>query len=229
MRILETKLIVFHFHGRKSKLWNKIEEMKKHNYMQQTIPIQSWKEGWSARLSWRRCWRPWMDPARLKKQGGTHKLRTKYVYIYIYVDQRWELLAVLLQVFGLKKLLWMYDYLKILPSSHNALCTISQIFLWTVFVIIKNQYILLRPNTRSWAKLSTQHFPFWSPDVFDFLVPCLDGFWRSFFKCFMWHEMYAKHSSKCTVLQLREAIFLRIQPEGSPQFIAFSHLPRIFE
>lgn len=30
----------------------------------------------------------------------------------------------------------MYDYLKILPSSHNALCTISQIFLWTVFVII---------------------------------------------------------------------------------------------
>lgn len=151
------------------------------------------------------------------------------MYIYIYVDQRWELLAVLLQVFGLKKLLWMYDYLKILPSSHNALCTISQIFLWTVFVIIKNQYILLRPNTRSWAKLSTQHFPFWSPDVFDFLVPCLDGFWRSFFKCFMWHEMYAKHSSKCTVLQLREAIFLRIQPEGSPQFIAFSHLPRIFE
>lgn len=136
MRILETKLIVFHFHGRKSKLWNKIEEMKNHNYMQQTIPIQSWKEGWSARLSWRRCWRPWMDPARLKKQGGTHKLRTKYVYIYIYVDQRWELLAVLLQVFGLKKLLWMYDYLKILPSSHIALCKISQIFLWTVFVII---------------------------------------------------------------------------------------------
>lgn len=58
------------------------------------------------------------------------------MYIYIYVDQRWELLAVLLQVFGLKKLLWMYDYLKILPSSHIALCKISQIFLWTVFVII---------------------------------------------------------------------------------------------
>lgn len=41
MTILETKLIVFHFHGRKSKLWNKIEETQLYDYMQQTIHIQS--------------------------------------------------------------------------------------------------------------------------------------------------------------------------------------------
>lgn len=88
--------------------------LKKQNYMQQTSPIQCywildsncppvqicWKEGWSARLSWRKCWRPWMDPARLKSRG-----RLKSWEQNIHVDQRWELLSVLLQVFGLKKLL----------------------------------------------------------------------------------------------------------------------------
>lgn len=190
--------------------------LNKHNYMQQTIPIQSWKEGWSARLSWRRCWRPWMDPARLKKQGGTHKLGTKYICwskmgtASCFVTGPW-VEETTLDV-------WLSE-----NSSQFPQCFVYNLTDLPLNSLCNYQYILLRPNTRSWTKLSTQHFPFWSPDVFDFLVPCLDGFWRSFFKCFMWHEMYAKHSSKCTVLQLREAFFFRIQPEGSPQLIALSH------
>ena len=123
--------------------------LNKLNYMQQTSPIQfywildwaivhppKWaeKEGWSARLSWRRCWRPWMDPARLKSRVGPQ------VEIWNMLMKDGKCYSCFVVGLGAEETIFvLYEYLNILPSSHNALCTISHIFLWTVFVIFNKQ------------------------------------------------------------------------------------------